>query len=191
MKIEITKTKNFNIVRTILFMIMGAILIINPGTVLSFLSILIGTILMISGVWKIISAGRTLNVNPLGKPMMFKGIIIGLLGLVFILFDNILANTIGLFVGGWIMFSGINNIINAFSLDKKSSRFIVSLVISTLLILLSIYVIFNGSSALKPIGIIMVVYAAIEMFGLVFDRVAEKKESYTEGESTLIIPKKK
>ena len=88
MKIEIITNQSKSLLSSIIFLIIGVILITNADIILSFISIVIGSILLISGIINIfIYAQRRKSNNPFANRSLFYSIVLILLGIIFIFFS--------------------------------------------------------------------------------------------------------
>lgn len=191
MKIEIITNQSKSLLSSIIFLIIGVILITNADIILSFISIVIGSILLISGIINIfIYAQRRKSNNPFANRSLFYSIVLILLGIIFIFFSDIIETSIRFILGGWILMSGIYQLITAISLSHKNTKFISSLIVAIALVILSIYVIFTENLLLSSIGIIMVIYSIIEIMGFIFNKRNCRTITPKPGETTLIIPEK-
>lgn len=101
---------------------------------------------------------------------MILGIVLIVIGLVFIFLASVIEALVRLVIGGWILFSGINRLINALSLPKKNSRFAVLLILSLLLIGGGLYTILEANLAFQAIGVVLMIYAFLEIFGYIFNK---------------------
>lgn len=118
-----------------------------------------------------------------------SGIALLIISIIFIFFANIVEQIIRFIIGAWILFSGINRLINALSINKKDKKFLPLLIIAALLIIVGIYTIVIGDVVLSTIGIIMMIYAGIDIIGYIF-YTKDKVEKEEEGTTTLIVPEK-
>ena len=108
--------------------------------------------------------------NSISSKEMVTGIILIIIGLVFILLADVIEALVRLVIGGWILFSGINRLIHALRLNKKTRRFIIFLILSLLLIGTGLYTILEANLAFQTIGIVLMVYSFIEIFGYIFNK---------------------
>lgn len=172
MKIEV-KTYNSiaSLVSSIIFLILGAIMYTNPDAVVVIVSRVLGGVIIISGAISCIKnymdVKRDSDTTSSG---MVLGIVAIVIGLVFILLAEVIEWLVRLVIGGWILFSGINRLINALYVDKKTSKFYVMLGIAILLIGGGLYTILEANLAFQAIGIILMIYAGLEIFGYIFNR---------------------
>lgn len=160
-----------SLISSIIFFILGAIMFTNPDAIVLFVSYVIGGLIIILGVFKCVK--NYLDVkrdNTVSSNGMVIGIVLVVIGLVFIFLAGVIEALVRLVIGGWILFSGINRLINALYLPKKSSKFWVLLILAIILIGGGLYTILETNLAFKAIGIVLMIYAAIEIFGYVFNK---------------------
>ncbi len=192
MKIEVSFSKNESLLSSIIFLIVGVVLLTNADTVLKFISVVIGSALLIVGVIKVfLYYQRKKKYESGGSLGLIAAVAFVFFGIIFIFFSNFIETSIRYIFGAWILFSGVNTFINAISLSPKNTHFISSLIVSVLLIALSLYVIFSENLLLKGIGIVMIIYSAIEIVDFIIGKREVKTYEPKEGETTLIVPNKK
>ena len=161
----------FVLISSILFLILGSIMYTKPDAVVIFTTYIFGGLLIIVGLFKCVK--NYLDVkkdNNVSSREMVVGIVLSVLGVVCIFLAGVVEALVRLIIGGWILFSGINRLINSFNIDKKSSRFYVSLILSLLLIGGGLYTILEVNLAFKAIGIVLIVYSILEIIGYIFNR---------------------
>ena len=172
MKINV---KNYSsvmvLISSIVFFILGAVMFTKPDAVVLFVSYVIGSLIIILGIFKCFK--NYLDVkrdNTTSSNNMILGIVLIVIGLVFIFLVIVIEALVRLVIGGWILFSGINRLINALSLPKKNSRFAVLLILSLLLIGGGLYTILEANLAFQAIGVVLMIYAFLEIFGYIFNK---------------------
>lgn len=166
-----------SLIYSIIFFILGAIIYTKPEAIILFVSYVIGGIIILIGTFKCIK--NYLDVkkdNNTSSKEMISGIALVVIGLVFILLAGVIEALVRLIIGGWILFSGINRLINSLSLPKKNRIFIIYLIISILLIGIGLYTILESNLAFQAIGIVLMAYSLIEIIGYIFN----KKDIYIE-----------
>ena len=159
------------LISSIIFFILGAIMFTKPDAVVLFVSYVIGSLIIILGIFKCFK--NYLDVkrdNTTSSNNMILGIVLIVIGLVFIFLASVIEALVRLVIGGWILFSGINRLINALSLPKKNSQFLVLLILSLLLIGGGLYTILEANLAFQAIGVVLMVYAFLEIFGYIFNK---------------------
>lgn len=178
-----------SLIESIIFFIVGAILFSSADAILSFVSIGVGIILAIYAIVEIVIyfVGIHNQIYPPRTSHLIRGIISIIFAVIFIFFSNIVEQSIRFIVGAWILLTGITRLINALSMNKKNTKFWPLLIVSLLIIGIGIYTIVKGDIILTTIGIIMMIYSAIEIIGYIFySKDTIKPEE--EGTETLIIP---
>ena len=159
------------LISSIIFFILGAIMFTKPDAVVLFVSYVIGSLIIILGIFKCFK--NYLDVkrdNTTSSNNMILGIVLIVIGLVFIFLASVIEALVRLVIGGWILFSGINRLINALSLPKKNSQFLVLLILSLLLIGGGLYTILEANLAFQAIGVVLMIYAFLEIFGYIFNK---------------------
>ncbi len=178
-----------SLISSILFFILGAILFTSAEKVIRTISMIIGIIMASSAIISFVifafQAKRSV-IKPKKGNLIF-GIISLILAVIFIFFSNLVEQFIRFIVGAWILFTGIIRLINVLSMNKKSIKFLELLIVAILLIVVGIYTIVIGDVLLSTIGIIMMIYAGIEIIGFVLYS-KDKVEPEEPGTTTLIVP---
>ena len=194
MKISIKSySQQSSLISSIIFFIIGAILFTNAEKVMSVFYIIVGAIMGISALVSLFIFYRNKKKNNIfDGSNLALGIITLVIAVIFFFFSDIVEQSIRFLIGAWILFSGINRLISALRISPKSERFLPLLIVSILLMLVGIYTIIFGDVILSTIGVIMMIYAVIEITGYILykkDEVEDAKES-EEGSTTLLIPEK-
>ena len=197
MKISYKDYSNvFVLVSSILFLILGSIMYTKPDAIVIFTTYIIGGLFIIVGLFKCVK--NYLDVrkdNSVSSREMVVGIVLCVLGIVCIFLAGVVEALVRLVIGGWILLSGINRLMNAFNYSKKSSNFYVSLILSLLLIGGGLYTILEVNLAFKAIGIVLIVYSILEIIGFIFNQngsfvIKTKKEKKDKIIEAKLIEKK-
>jgi len=169
-KINIMSYSNESgLINSILFLIFGILLFTNPGGILKFVSYLIGGILILIGTATILSYKKTLiKLNIEQKSKLITGIIFIILGLIAALFSSFIETSFRLICGGWIIYSGVVRLIEAISFKSDKITFIVSLIISILMISCGFYVALTTNLVFSMIGLFIIFYAIMEIINFIF-----------------------
>ena len=174
-----------SLIYSIIFFILGAIIFTKPEVIILFISYVIGGIFTIIGLFKCIKNYLDIKKdNSISSKEMITGILLIVIGLVFISLAGVIEALVRLVIGGWILFTGINRLINSLTIKIKNKKFIVRLVISLLLIGVGLYTILESNLAFKTIGLVLMVYSFLEILGYIFN-----KKDYLE--ETIVIEDKK
>ena len=172
MKINVKKYSNlFGLLSSILFLILGAVMYTNPKEVVIVTTYVFGGLLAIVGLFKCIK--NYLDVkkdNYTSSTEMVVGLVLVILGIICIFLAGVVEAFIRLIIGGWIIYSGIIRLINTFNLDRRYSKFWVSLIVALLLIASGLYTILKSNLAFQAIGIVLMIYSVLEIIGYIFSR---------------------
>jgi len=172
MKFKVKDYSNiFVLVSSILFLILGAIMYTKPDAVVIITTYVFGGLLVLVGLFKCVK--NYLDVkkdNTVSSTEMVVGIILSVLGVICIFLAGVVEALVRLVIGGWMIFSGINGLINALYLDKKTSKFWVSLILSLVIIGGGLYTILEANLAFQAIGIVLMIYSVLEIIGYIFNR---------------------
>ena len=165
------KIVNFssNLFTTILSLIIGVIIFWHPELVTIVISYFLGTILICYGIGKIIyfSYQKGKDASTTITPCLM-GIALILLGLTCMFFSSLIEQIIRFIIGAFILIIGINRLIKIFSInDKKSSQFIAGLIVAFLLMAIGLYVIFVSNLFIQYLGLVLIVYSAIEIINYI------------------------
>ena len=196
MKIEVKSYSSImSLIVSIIFFILGAVMFTNPSAVVLFVSYVVGGLIIVLGLFKCVK--NYLDVkkdNTTSSKGMVSGIVLIVIGLVFIFLASVIEALVRLVIGGWILFSGINRLINTLYLEKKDSKFWILLSLAIILIIGGLYTILETNLAFKAIGIVLMIYAALEIFGYVFNKreinVSSKKVKKEKVEEAILIENK-
>ncbi len=179
-----------SLLSSILFFILGAILFTSADKLLNIVSIIIGTLFATGATISLIIyfiQCRKPNGIPKNGNLIF-GIVAFILAIIFIFFSNIVEQAIRFVVGGWILLTGILRLVNVLSMPTKDKKFIQLLIVAGLLIFIGIYTIVVELFGLDLIGIVMMLYAGVEIIGYILYSKDKPKKEETEGTTTLLVP---
>ena len=176
-----------SLISAIIFFIIGGILFWYQEEVIATMSMIVGIILAVAGVVEIVlfAINKKKQVDFLAD--IIRAVIFLGLAVLFIFGKDIIKEVVRFVVGAWIMFSGINRFIQALAINKRSKKFLPLLIVSLILIAIGIYSIVYGAIWISYLGIIMMVYAALDIIGYIFYTKDEVKQE-TEGTTSLIVP---
>lgn len=179
-----------SLIGSILFFILGAILYTSADKLLNIISIIIGTLFATSGaISLVIYFLQSKNSENGGKKgNLIFGIIAFIIAVIFIFFSNIVEQAIRFIVGGWILLTGILRLINVLSMNKKDKKFLQLLLVAAALIFIGIYTIVKELFGLDIIGIIMMIFAAVEIIGYILYSKDKPETEVKEGTTTLLVP---
>lgn len=174
MKLEIFKEKNYSnissLISAIIFFIIGSIIFTNPNSTVKFIAYVLGGCFAIIGLFKIISyyLGKKKE-----KEVYIKDLSIGIIafgaGLVLIIFSNTVEALIRIIMGAWILFNGINLLINSIKGAKnKANSSTILIILSIIMMLGGIYMILKNNLVFQIIGLCIMIYSIVEIIGYIY-----------------------
>ena len=166
---KINEYINLSIILSVLFMIVGILLIVWPKASLDTFAYVIGTIMIIYGIYSFIDS---FSINPaLCLFQMTNSILSFLLGICVFLNPSIFESILPIALGIFFIISGAFSSRISFIIKDIDNSYIISLFTSILMIICGVVLIINpGNTALvitTLIGIILIVYsvsAIVDMF---------------------------
>lgn len=153
-----------NIIVSIIFAIFGVILCVFHEAAVKLISILLGILFLGSGLARIITyiegRGRDEHLN--GDLLL--GAILFIFGIVAIVYTNTIGMILRTIVSIWIIYAGISKTYLSMKLKNLcASAWIVSIVLSLIMIIFGLYILFNNGAIITLIGTIMIAYAIIDI----------------------------
>ena len=177
---KIIETKK-NLVSSLIFLLFGALLFAYPNKIVQIASMGIGAIIILYGIFMLIkNYYETKNDSNTSSTTLVFGIVAIIVGILFIVLAQQISQIIQYFIGIWIIFTGIERLIIALSLGKDNNSFITQLILAILILAAGIYTIFRGHLEIQIIGLIMMIYAILEIIGY----VTNKKDDIVEKTNT-------
>ena len=158
------KSGTSNILVSIIFGLFGVILcILNEGAV-KVISCLIGLLFIMIGVSRLVNYVKGRGMGEHFNFDLFCGLVAIVLGGAAIIYTDAIGIILRLIVGTWIVYSGITRTYLSFKLKAfNSSIWIISLVLSILMIIFGIYIMLNSGVIVTLIGSLMIAYSIIDI----------------------------
>lgn len=153
-----------NLVSSILFLLIGIILFSDPNGIVSFISYILGIIIIIIGVVKIISSNKVIETH---DTQITLGILLTIIGIILIFCGPVIELMLRFFMGAWILISGVNKLVVALNLKDATNIWIKLLIVSILLIIIGLYVILKSNLVFSSIGLIMIIFSCISIIGYI------------------------
>lgn len=168
MKIVVSKENNSSLISSILFLILGCILLSNPNGVIKFITYIIGLIFILIGISRIIIyINDKKKLNIITNNLMY-GIVAITVGIIMMFCNSVIEQAIRLVMGGFIIYAGVINLIMAFNLKStKSSNWIGFLIISLIMLICGLYIVLKSNLVLSTIGIFIVIYSIMDIIGYI------------------------
>lgn len=155
-----------SIITSLGFAILGLIIAYNPNTTFQVISNVLGTILIGYGIIKIIEYVKTKELDNMYSTELSFGIIAVLFGIVVIICSDMIEAMIRILIGIWIVYSGCMRLGLAIKLQKFNSEnriWVAVFTIALTMLFCGIYIIASPGAIMMTIGIIIVIYAVMDI----------------------------
>jgi len=168
---KLNKYLNSGIILTIVFLLVGGILIVKPDISFNIISYLIGASLIVSGIYLFIIDSKTNNIF---INVFLYAILLTLIGILIILNPVTLKVILPIFLGLWFLISGIFKI----RLDiymKDEPYFILSLITNIITVICGVILLINPVESISAITISLGIIIVISSISSLIDIIIFKK----------------
>ncbi len=168
---KLNKYLNSGIILTIVFLLVGGILIVKPDISFNIISYLIGASLILSGIYLFIIDSKTNNIF---INVFLYAILLTLIGILIILNPITLKVILPIFLGLWFLISGIFKI----RLDiymKDEPYFILSLITNIITVICGVILLINPVESVSAITISLGIIIVVSSISSLIDIIIFKK----------------
>ena len=189
------KVFRMSLVSSVLFLIFGILLIVQTESVIKTISIFIGAILLIIGIFPIANYFRNRTQSFLSSAGLLYGIFSAVAGILLMINNKFLATIIPVLTGVWMIINSVNKIQLSMELrDQKITSWLISFIFAIVILVAGALLIinpFNGAVLLsKTVGIIIVIYSVLDIVDSIFIRT-KAKEFVKSNKNIVIIDEEK
>ena len=164
MKIFLKKSGWADILVSIAFAIIGIFMITKTELAMKIISYILGGIFITIGIIRSTSYFLSKGKYDFYNYDLIYGIIAIIIGLVTICCSGLIESVFRIVIATWIIYSGIIRLSLSFKLNAiQVGMWNVSLILSIIMIISGIYILFQNGAIILTIGIIMLVYAIIDL----------------------------
>ena len=158
------KTEGISLLISIVFAIIGIILIINPEGMMQAISYILGIGCILAGIYKIIETATNKISGNLYSNDMVYGIMAIIVGIIVMVFSGTIGAIFRIIIGVWIIYTSLINIISALKLkDINSKNWIPTLVIAILMLICGLYVIVTSGAIVATVGVFILIYSIMDI----------------------------
>ena len=168
---KLNKYLNSGIILTIVFLLVGGILIVKPDISFNIISYFIGASLIVSGIYLFIIDSKTKNIF---INVFLYAILLTLIGILIILNPITLKVILPIFLGLWFLISGIFKI----RLDiymKDEPYFILSLITNIITVICGVILLINPVESVSAITISLGIIIVVSSISSLIDIIIFKK----------------
>ena len=152
------------VIESLVFAILGIVLICQPETVMSIIAYVIGAIFIAIGTIKILNYISDKGKNDLYNYELVFGIMAAIVGLVVIVHHSSINKIFGIIIGIWIIYSSVVRFSSAIKLKALNNNiWLYALAISVIMFICGLYMTLNSGILIVTIGILMVIYAVMDI----------------------------
>ncbi len=162
--ITIKKDKS-SVISSVLFLILGICLFINPTEMVKFITYIIGVIFVVYGSIKLYNYYKFKE--SISNIQLTLGITAIVLGLIIMFCNGVIEYVIRLVMGGFILANGINKLIVSINSKEYNKKWTVLLIISIILILGGLYMILKSNIVLSTVGLVLIIYSTVDIISYI------------------------
>ena len=152
------------IVESLIFVILGIILVWQKDIIMSVIAYVLGSVFIILGIIKVINYVQAKGKNDLYNYELVYGLMAVIIGIVIMVYSAQITKVFGIIIGIWIVYSSIIRASSALKLKTLNNNiWIYSLIIAIIMLICGLVVIFNMGAIIEVIGSIMIVYAILDI----------------------------
>ena len=173
------KAFNISVISSVLLFLFGLILAVNAEGFIKSITVAIGVVLLLIGVFPVIDYFRYRKEGLGASVGLISGIFSIVCGLMLLINEDLLMILIPVFIGVWMIINGINKIQVSFEIkDLGEKSWVITFIYSILIMVLGGYFIVNPISGATTvtsfIGIVLCIYAVLDVIDCIVIKVKVK-----------------
>lgn len=161
----IIKKDKSSIISSILFLILGICLFINPTEMVKFITYIIGIIFVVYGSIKLYNYYK--QKETISNIQLTLGITAIIIGIIIMFCNQVIEFVIRLIMGGFILANGLNKIIVSINSKEYNPKWKMLITIGIILVLAGLYMILKENIVLSTVGLVLIVYSSIDIISYV------------------------
>lgn len=153
-----------SVITSVVFGIIGLIMIYNPETTMKFISTILGIFFIVVGIIKVISYFVSKGNSTLFTNDIAWGLIAIIIGLVTMVYSNTIESIFRIMIGIWIIYSGFTRFTLSFRLKNVNDRlWALVLTLAVLMVIGGLYVTFYPGALIVTLGVIILIYSIMDL----------------------------
>lgn len=158
------KSGRASIIESIIFAILGIILVNNPVGTVKVITGILGTIFIVIGIIKIINYFISKGNSDFYNFDLIYGLTAIVIGIVAMAYMNIIGSVFRIIIGVWIIYTSFVSINTSLQLRKiGGTTWIWSLVLAVIMFACGLYTVINPGTIVATIGAIMIIYSVLDI----------------------------
>ena len=153
-----------SVIVSIIYIILGIILIVNPAKTLDIVAIIVGIVFLAIGTIKIINYFALKGNYDFYNYELIHGLVAFTIGIIILAYASQVSRIFVILIGIWITYSGLMNLTLSMKLSAaKMSIWVIVFVLSVIMMVGGIYIIVAPEAMVTLIGALIIGYAVIEL----------------------------
>lgn len=158
------KTGYMSIIESIIFALLGAILICKPEGTVKAITCIVSIIFICIGIYKIISFFMAKGKYDFYNYNLLYGLMACIIGVVAIVYSTTISTIFRIMIGIWIIYSSFMRMNFTIKLKALNSNvWIYSLILAIIIFICGLYILINSGAVVVTVGIIMLIYSIIDI----------------------------
>lgn len=150
-----------DIVISLIFILLGIMLIARPEAIMSAIAIILGFIFIIIGVLKIIDYFAS---DRKDSYVFAMAVVLIIVGIVVMFCTEFILSAFRILIAIWIIYSGIMNLQTTIIWkDYKSRLWLTTLLLAIITIIAGCYILVNSGALLQTVGIAILIYGLVDI----------------------------
>lgn len=167
--------KKYDLMSSIVLFILGVVLLVIPGNIVTTILRIFGIIIIALGILSIVNSSKDKS----NSTELVYGILMSILGLVFVSNPQVIAGIIPFILGVWIVIKSLFKLQIVSTLKRTNTDYIKPLVINVITLIIGIVLMFNpfkgAETFIMIIGIFMIVYSSLDFLNYFFTKPKKVK----------------
>lgn len=157
-----------SLISAVLLFLFGTTLFKDPGETLILITRIIGTIIILVGVFIIgIYTNKKKKHMETTNADLISGVVFAVFGILIIILAGALETTIRYILGSWMIISGVNKLIAALTIGPTGKNYTSMLLLSLVFLGVGVGTILKANISISIIGIIIMFYSTLEIIGYI------------------------
>ena len=156
-----------SIIYSVIFIVMGLLLFLNPNGFVEMISYLIGALFLVYGITNIIKYAKAKELT-ISKFLLVLGVILSICGIFLIINPTFIGKIVPTIIGVCLIINSLEKLLYLrYTEEKNSEGYIISLVSGIVALIAGVFLLFNPLSGTlivtQIIGVIIIVYAVMDL----------------------------
>ena len=153
-----------SVITSLIFALIGLVMIFYPATTMQVMSTVLGIFFIIVGVIKVINYFVSKGNSTLFTNDIAWGLIAIIIGLVTIVYSSTIESIFRIMIGIWIIYSGFTRFSLSFKLKGVNDKiWALVLTLAILMVIGGLYVTFYPGALIVTLGVIILIYAIMDL----------------------------